>query len=93
MAVTWAVTQLWLIDTPKPNTVSRVAFTATHSGAGGVVSSNVDIGDAHEFLIAYASLTESQVLSWVWRYIDKAAIETLLERRATESAAGALPWA
>jgi hypothetical protein len=90
--VTWTVTALNIAQTPQPNTVIEVSYMATHPD-GPSISGSARLGPPGEFFVAYADLTEQQVLQWLWNYVNKEALEALLGERANVTKTDALPWA
>lgn len=90
--ITWKVTSLNIAQTPEPNTVTEVSYTATHAD-GANMSGSARLGPPSEPFVSYADLTEQQALTWLWDYVSKDATEALITERAASSAAKALPWA
>lgn len=90
--ITWKVTSLNVAQTPEPNTVTEVSYTATHAD-GANMSGSARLGPPGEPFVSYTDLTEQQVLEWLWDYVSQEATEALLAERAAQSAADALPWA
>lgn len=92
--ITWKISQL------DRNTADGFVTTAHWicSGEDGEHSASVYASASFDGSLStpYASLTEQQVLGWVWQQVDKAATEAavaaqIAEQKAPKTAAG-LPW-
>jgi hypothetical protein len=91
MTISWAITSLAVSQDPNPDTVKRVFYEASAS-PNISVSGECDLGPVGESFIPYSSLTESDVLAWVWSLVNKQATEDYLVRLQTETIAETLPW-
>lgn len=89
--VTWKVTSLKVSQTPDPNTVTELAYTATHSD-GPTRSGTVTLGPPGQLFVAYADLTEKTVLAWLWDFVSKDATEAVLNAQAAQIQSEILPW-
>lgn len=91
MPVAWKIDSLKVVQTPQPNTVTEVAYVATHSD-GPTRSGTVTLGSPGQSFAAFESLTEQQVLDWVWEFASKNATEAVLNAQAAQTKAETLPW-
>ncbi len=89
--VTWKIDSLKVVQTPQPNTVTEVVYVATHSD-GPTRSGTVTLGPPGQSFAAFESLTEQQVLEWLWGFVGKDATEEILTAQAAQTQAEALPW-
>ena len=94
MAVTWTISQL-------DRQISDGFVTTAHWQAvvidGGYSASVYNTCSwTGEPTIAYDSLTQNDVLAWVWQSVDKEAVEAALEAQIAEQKAPkiarGLPW-
>ena len=94
MAVTWTISQL-------DRQTSDGFVTTAHWQAGatdGDYSASVysTCSWTGEPTVAYDSLTQADVLAWVWQSVDKEAVEAALEAQIAEQKAPkiarGLPW-
>jgi len=90
--VTWKIDSFKVSQTPQPNTVTEVAYVATHSD-GATRSGAVTLGPPGPDFVTFESLTEQQVLDWLWGFVGKDATEEILAAQAAQTQAEALPWA
>lgn len=89
--VVWNITELKVKQSPEPNTVVEIAYTASHSD-GPTRSGTVMLGPPGEPFIAYADLTEQTVLGWLWDFVSKDATETMLAAQTGQTKTEILPW-
>ena len=86
----WKVTKLRVIDVGDlADVVMAVSYEV------GKITGTVTIKPPGAVFIAFADLTEDQVLGWVWAEVDKAGIEARAIAAAVpivESAEKPLPW-
>lgn len=89
--VAWTITELTVSQEPNPNIVTEVAYVATHSD-GPTRSGTVTLGPPGQSFAAFESLTEQQVLEWLWEFVGKDATEAVLNAQAAQTKAKNLPW-
>jgi hypothetical protein len=89
--IVWKIDSLKVVQQPQPNTVTEVAYSAIHSD-GSARSGVVRLRPPKETFVAYSNLTETNVLRWLWEFVNKDATEELLTTQAGHVEAKALPW-
>ena len=89
--VAWTITELKVSQEPDPNTVTEVAYVATHSD-GPTRSGTVTLNPPGQRFVAFENLTEQQVLEWLWGFVGKDATEAVLNAQAAQTKAETLPW-
>lgn len=89
--VAWTITELKVSQELNPNTVTEIAYVATHSD-GPTRSGTVTLNPPGQSFVAFESLTEQQVLEWLWGFVGKDATEAVLNAQAAQTKAEMLPW-
>jgi hypothetical protein len=89
--ITWKINGLKVAQTPQPNTVTDVNYTATHAN-GPTQSGTVTFGPPRQPFIAYADLTEEAIVNWLGDFVNKDAIQAILNARAAQTEPKSLPW-
>ena len=89
--IVWAITGLKVAQTPQANTVTEAVYSATHA-AGIVMQGSATLGPPSVPFVPYGALSEQQVLTWLWAFVDKDATEALLNKRVAQADVVRLPW-
>lgn len=84
--MTWTVYQLDVRNQQdgRENVVVTVYWTCSSAEDDMIYRSSTSL-ELSESFTEYEQLTQQEILSWVWQFVDKSAIETMLENRITES--------
>jgi len=94
MAVTWTISQLDRQTSDGFVTVAHWQAVATDGEySASVINTCSWTGEP---TVSYVSLTQADVLAWVWQSVDKEAVEAALEAQIAEQKAPkiarGLPW-
>jgi len=94
MAVTWTISQL--DRQTSDGFVTTAHWQAVVIDGGYSASIYNTCSWTGEPTVAYDSLTQNDVLAWVWQSVDKEAVEAALEAQIAEQKApkiaSGLPW-
>ena len=94
MAVTWTISQLDRQTSDDFVTTAHWQAVATDGDySASVINTCSWTGEP---TVSYDSLTQNDVLAWVWQFVDKEAVEAALEAQIAEQKAPkiarGLPW-
>jgi len=94
MAITWTISQLDRQTSDGFVTTAHWQAVATDGDYSASIINNCSW--TGEPTVAYDSLTQADVLAWVWQSVDKEAVEAALEAQIAEQKAPkiakGLPW-